>query len=347
MNTTAKRILSITWKVGLGLAGLAAAVFVFLLICVWYEKSHGRNFSRDLTLSKDIVVRGFNDNTVRVWDKAACKYTTGKLRWVAGPPRRDSLTVFCSKEGRRGFLNVRTGRIVIPAQYRKAWQFSEGLGAVVWDEHVGFIDRKNRPVIEYVIPFEKGFDYIFRDGYCTVKYWDVDKYRYAVFRKDGRMVLGWDYRFIDEPDGNGYRVAANDDGYWLFDKDFRPVFPEPVDYMELARGYSGVYVTKGHVKQLLDFDGTVLEPFIIDDTYRLKYKTKIHSEDPDEYELDPDVVVYRVGRWEGLMDARTGKVITPAEYWGFEMVSKDLIRAQFGHNDEGVVMDKRGKIVKQ
>ena len=42
----------------------------------------------------------------------------------------------------------------------------------------------------------------------------------------------------------------------------------------MARGNEGVYVTKNHVKQLLSFDGKVLEPFIIDGTYHLKYMNK-------------------------------------------------------------------------
>ena len=40
-----------------------------------------------------------------------------------------------------------------------------------------------------------------------------------------------------------------------------------------------------------------------------------------------DVLVYMVDGWEGLMDARTGRIVTPAIYWNFEMASKDLLRA--------------------
>ena len=348
MSKTIKRILNLTWKVGLGLIGLAAIIFVILLVSVWYEKSYGHAYWKDHTLSKDIVVKYYNDNTARVWNKATREFTTPKLRWVSGTPERDTLTVFCDKKGKRGFLSVKTGKIVIPAQYSKAWQFSEGLGAVLWgDDQIGFVDHKNRPIIEYTIPYEKGDDYIFKDGYCVVRFWEKDKYRYAAFRKDGEMVMGWNYTRIDAPNKDGYRVVANEDGYWLYDREFNQVLPETYDYVAIADGNTGVYVTKNHIKQLLDYDGTVIEPFVIDNTYRLKYMTKYNSEDPDDYELVSDIVVYRVGRWEGLMDARTGKAITMPDYWGFQMISKDLIRAQFGYDDESTVMDKRGHIVKQ
>ena len=346
MKPVLKKILSLTWKVGLGLLGLGALILGLLVADVWYSNRFGRYYSNDKTLSKDVVVEAYHNNTVRVRNKATGKYTTPKIRWVAGTPERDSLTVFCNKKGKRGFLNVKTGEIVIPAQYSKAWQFSEGLGAVLWrDDKIGFVDHKNRPVIEYVIPYEKGFDYIFKDGYCVVRFWETDKYRYAAFRKDGKMVLGWNYTRIDEPNKYGYRVVANEDGYWLADRDFNKVLPDTYDYVSIADENTGVYVTKNHIKQLLDFDGTVIEPFVVDNTYRLKYMTKYNSDDPDDYELVPDIVVYQVGRWEGLMDARTGKAITRPDYWGFEMISKDLIRAQFSYDDEGTVMDKRGHII--
>ena len=106
-------------------------------------------------------------------------------------------------------------------------------------------------------------------------------------------------------------------------------------------------MTRKHVKQLLAFDGTVIEPFIIDNTYRLKYMTKYHDDEADEYELVPETIVYRVNDWVGLMDARTGKVLTPAKYRNLEMVSKDLIKAELDYGDEGIIMDRRGNIVKQ
>lgn len=348
MNAKLKTILGVTWKVGLGLFGLAAAVIGILIANVWYEETCGRDYYHDKTLSESIVVEAYNNNRVRVKNKTTGKYTTPKLKWVSGTPQRDSLTVFCDKDGLRGYLNVNTGEIVIPAQYSKAWQFSEGLGAVLGEgNRIGFIDKANNLAIGYEIPYDKGLDYIFKDGYCIVKFWEIYKYRYGAYAKDGHMVMGWNYTRIDDPDENGYRIVANEDGCWLFDRDFNKVLPDTYDTIQMARGNEGVYVTKNHVKQLLSFDGKVLEPFIIDGTYHLKYMTKCHDDEADEYELVRDILVYRVDRWEGLLDARTGKVITPAKYWSFEMISKDLIRVELGYGEEGVIMDKRGRVVVQ
>ena len=152
MNITIKRILNATWKVGLGLFGAGVAVFSIIFAIAYCKNHYCRYEWSDRTLSKDVVVRAYKNNTVRIWNKASKEYTTKKLRWVSGDPcEGDSLTVFCDKEGKRGYVNVNTGEIVIPAQYSKAWNFSEGLAAVLGgDDCIGFIDKDNRLVIDYI-----------------------------------------------------------------------------------------------------------------------------------------------------------------------------------------------------
>ena len=348
MKTTFTSILNLIWKVGLGIVGLAVVAVGIILGIAWYQGTYGRSYWGDKTLKDEIIVESYYDRTVRVKNQKTGHYTTEKIRWVSDVPRRDSLTVYCDTEGKRGFLNVNTGEIAIRAQYRKAWQFSEGLGAVLGDnDNIGFINSDNQLVIDCMIPFEKGMDYIFKDGFCIAAFWEIDQYRYAVYAKDGSQVLGWNYTRIDEPDSKGYRIVANEDGYWLFDRYFNPVLPDRYDNIEVAQGNEGIYVTKNHVKQLLDFDGTVIDPFIIDNTYMLSYLKEYNSYDTEEYELISDIVVYQVDNWEGLMDAHTGKIITPALYWSFEMISKDLIRARLGYSDECVVLDRRGRRIEQ
>ena len=132
MKPKLKSVLNVIWKVGLGLIGAGVAVFTILLAISFCESHYGRYERLNRTLSKDVVERAYKNNTVRIWNKATNQYTTKKLRWVSGDPcEGDSLTVFCDKDGKRGFLNVKTGEIVIPAQYSKAWNFSEGLAAVL------------------------------------------------------------------------------------------------------------------------------------------------------------------------------------------------------------------------
>ncbi len=346
MNATPNRTLSAAWKVALMLLGLTVFVIGMIITVEWYKDFYGRKPWADKSLTKDVIVEAYNNNRVRVRNLQTGRYTTPKMKWVSGAPLRDSLTVFCDKNDRRGFLNVKNGEIVIPAQYGRAWQFSEGLAAVLGeDDRIGFINCDNQLVIGYEIPYVPGFDYIFKDGFCTVKFWEVDKWRYAVYGRDGHQVLGWCYTRVDDPNEDGYRVVGNEDGCGLYDRYFNKIWSETYDNMELAPDKAGVYVTRNHVKQLVDYEGKVIEPFVIDGSYRLHYMTRYNSDEPDDYELVSDIAVYQVDNWEGLLDIRTGKPITPAKYWKLEMISRDLIRAKLDCDGASVVLDRRGRAV--
>lgn len=92
-----------------------------------------------------------------------------------------------------------------------------------------------------------------------------------------------------------------------------------------------------------------MDPFVIDGTDNLKYVTRYNGDGEEEYALDSDLLMYRVDGWEGLMNKHTGRVITPAVYSDFEMISKDLIRSELEHSNhsESVVMDRRGNVIRQ
>lgn len=54
----------------------------------------------------------------------------------------DSLASYQSLDGKWGFIEMNSGKIIIPAAYEKIWDFNEGLAAVADADHkVGFIDR--------------------------------------------------------------------------------------------------------------------------------------------------------------------------------------------------------------
>jgi len=353
MKANFKKILGVTWKVGLGLIGIAALVVAILIVKVWYDQHRGRDLWEDETLSTNVIVEGYYDGRVRVWNKETRRHTTPKLRWVSGVPERDSLTVFCDMDGKRGFINVNDGEVVVPAQYDRAWQFSEGLGAIQGKNgKVGFINRDGEIVIGCEIPFEPGFDYIFKDGACTVCRWDRDSdgYIYAVYGKDGGLILPWGLNRVSDPNGDGYRIIGDAEGEWLYDREFRRVSTEPSENLSFAEakdGIEGVYRVRNHVKQLVDYSGNVIEPFVIDGSRPLKYMVSYNEDEADEYELVPDIAVYIVNNWEGLLDLRTGRPITPAEYWYISMVSKDLVEAKLGFGTETVILNKRGNVINQ
>ena len=354
MSATLKSILNATWKVGLGLIGLAAIGIGILLASVWYENTYGRAYWKDKTLSKNIQVHGFNNNCVRIWDRRTASYISPKLRWVSGAPLRDSITVYSDLDGNRGYLNCNTGKIVIPAgkaAFRHAWQFSEGRAFVVLhdEDDLSVIDYSGKIIARNVAEYDKGYDYVFVDGLCELS----KNGKYGLLALDGTWTVEPKYYDIESPKTFGYRLARNEEGYWLFDSQLNLVFPDPYDKMEFAigrnEGTGTLYRSKNHIKQLVNYDGSVVEPFVIDGTYNLKYMVRYNEDSENEYALDPDLVVYCVDGWEGLMNKHTGRVIIPANYTKFEMISKELIKAElsYNYNDEAVVMDRNGRAVKQ
>ena len=133
---------------------LIALAFAALVAYAIYDDTMGRWFA-DESLSDDVVVYYFADDTYRVYNTSTEKYTTPRISWVVSAAENDSIGVYAIDD-RRGFINTKTGDVVIDAKandYEKAWVFSDGLAAVMKDGKVGFINVDN----ELVIPFQ--FDY--------------------------------------------------------------------------------------------------------------------------------------------------------------------------------------------
>jgi len=361
MKMDLKNVLNIAWKAGVSLIGVFVLILMVRFGLRWCYCFVGRSEWRDKTLSANVVVRAYNSGKVRVYNKSTKQYTTSKLMWVSGTPRRDSLTVFCDLDGYRGFLNVNTGEIEIPAQYGKAWVFSEGLAAVVYGEknRLGFINHNNELVIKD-IPYDPGYyDYLFKDGFCIIERWDDINFEdvYSVYSSKKLSKVG-EYKELTSIDNSNHIIAKDDDGYWLLDKEYNKVFDYPFDDIEDAYGIDGVFVTRDWVKQLVDYDGNVLEPFVIDYTSRLSYDSGLtdsyYEPDGEYYDQDiikvfePEIMVYQVNDNKGLMNSNTGQIITLAKYGEITMISKDLIRAEVNDlNIESVLLDRSGNEIKQ
>jgi hypothetical protein len=159
-----------------------------------------------LLLNDELVAVRTDDGKVSIKNATTGKVTIKdiKLDWTA-PSRNDSLAVFCS-ENKRGYYNMYTGEIAIPAQYRRAWVFSEGLAAVQKNGNIGFINRKGDVIIDFKYPFHGNplSEFIFDDGHCVVadttgKCGVINKKgEYAIVTKAGvTMQLGYNGHIIN------------------------------------------------------------------------------------------------------------------------------------------------------
>lgn len=342
-NTFHWRKLSLIGKITLTAVVLTLIVIACVLCTGYYKEYYGRcGYYDDTTLSDYVATHDFNDDKVRVYNTISGKYTTPKLDWVADAPVRDTLTVF-SRKGKRGFLNVKDGRIVIEAQYDKAWVFSEGLAAVVKDGKIGFINAKNEIVLpfRYDYAYRNGWaiDYLFRNDYCTMT--DA-RGACGLIDKSGNWVIEPRYDCIWPPHGTGYRVVKDGSKYGLLNPVLQFVYPIEYDYIEFAEDEAGVLLSHNGRKWQIDFDGNITRPFVVD------YTDWIYIPGTGNEEGGPRLspyIEYRINGCCGVLRRDNGRIVIPAIYESVNMLSENLFEVQLRENGNWILIDSDGKIV--
>lgn len=264
-----------------------------------------------LLLNDDLVAIRSDNGTFSIKNTATGKVTISdiKLDWTA-PSRNDSLAVFCS-EGKRGYYNMYTGEIAVPAQYRRAWIFSEGLAGVQKNGNIGFIDRNGRVVIDFKYPYHGNplSSFIFLDGHCVVA------------------------------DTTGRCGVINRNGQWLID----PIYDNVSTFEEYA------IATKAGVNLQVSYDGTIINAFVLDDLYELKYKEEERYVDKDgnvcysEHKVSSGYFSYTIGGRCGLMDSECHRITEPI-YRSIRAVSPNMFRATLLDCYSEVILNEKGEV---
>ena len=266
-----------------------------------------------LLLNDDLVAVRSADGTVSIKNAATGKVTIKdiKLDWTQRS-RNDSLAVFCS-EGKRGYYNMYTGEIAVPAQYRRAWVFSEGLAAVQRNGKIGFINRKGDVVIGFNYPYHGNplSEFTFTDGHCIVA------------------------------DTTGKCGVIDKAGTWLIG----PEYDNVSAYKEYA------IVTKSGVTKQMAYDGTILNSFVLDTIKELTYSEKERYENREgELEYVTNTVktglfAYCVGGRYGLMDANCHRLTEPL-YRSINTVNKNMFRATLLDHYSEVILNAKGEVMR-
>lgn len=266
-----------------------------------------------LLLNDDLVAVRTDDGKVSIKNATTGKVTIKdiKLDWTA-PSRNDSLAVFCS-DNKRGYYNMYTGEIAIPAQYRRAWVFAEGLAAVQKNGNIGFINRKGDVVIDFKYPFHGNplSEFIFDDGHCVVA------------------------------DTTGKCGVIDRKGDWLIG----PEYDNISAYKEYA------IVTKSGVTKQMAYDGRVLNSFVLDTIKELTYDEEERYENREgelEYvtkTIKTGLFAYRVGGRYGLMDSNCHRLTEPL-YRSINAVNENMYRATLLDSYSEVILNAKGEVMK-
>lgn len=341
------KIFNFSWKTALILLGISLLCYIFSEVGWKLSRRYREAYYMTSFFGNGIMVKAFADGTCYTYDCINDKRLSPRLDWVSDRPENDSLTVFCDTDGKRGFLNVNTGKIEIEGQYLRAWHFSEGLAAVQGDNGmIGFVNYDNEVVIPMTFRYVRGFDYVFKNGYCVIT--DPDTGLYGVIDREGEWKYSPDYdSFMQIYSGADYWLVRKDGLEGLLDSEMNVVFETVYDEIDYASQYGTAFLTKDGMKQLVSFEGEVLEPFVINELCVLSYPVEIDELDDAGYEIHPYIAKYSIGddRW-GVMNSQTGVVIIPAIYSDIHMASSHILMAYLRCGDEAVVYDIDGNKLK-
>ena len=324
---------------------LIALAFAALVAYAIYDDAKGRWYA-DKCLSDDVVVYYFADDTYRVYNTSTEKYTTPRISWVASAAENDSIGVYAIDD-RRGFINTKTGDIVINAKsndYEKAWVFSEGLAAVMKDGKVGFVDANNKLVIPFRFDYSDKcrtyeIGYLFHDGYCVMTNKDG---KFGLIDINGNWVVKPEYDELWNACENGNRIVVNDGKHGMLDSCFKVLYPTEYFYIDVLS--DGFVLTKDGRKWQVDLEGNVVNPFLFDGSRYMEYPISYSDNNGVEYALS-DYMEYYVNNNSGIMNRITGKPITPALYDDVYMMSDKLFKVQDAETYDWYIIDINGNRV--
>ena len=295
------------------------------------------------------------NNDTRVYNKKTGEVTLEDVDWIVQSNDHDSLAVF-SKGGKRGYLNRFTGKVAIPADYSRAWVFSEGLAAVEKDGRLLFIDHSGQTLIDggfEVHPDMPG--YAFHGGYCLLKS-PVDG-NVGLIDRTGTWKLRPEYLDISRSDSL-WVVEAADGRKAVLDGSLNVILP----FSQADFSIDGNAVTAtlaDHTVRKYDLRGNLTEPFLIWNVEQMTYETgELHypaSGDGEDGQAEDGtsccpVNIQATARcrryqaecgWYGLMSP-DGQVMTPPAYSDITAIGEDLYLCEDA-NGNGFLINGKGE----
>lgn len=266
-----------------------------------------------LLLNDDLVAIKEDDGNITIKNTQTGEVTAEKIKfdWTSSSPN-DSLGVFCTDK-KRGYYNSYTGKIVIPAQYRRAWVFSEGLAAVQKNGMIGFINRKGDVVIPFRYPYHGNplSSFVFDNGHCIVA------------------------------DTTGKCGVINKKGEWIIQPKY--------DNIDAYEEY--VIASSAGVRKQLTYEEKTINSFVVDNIKALTFMEKERYENKDgeivylDIEVKTGLFSYSVGGRCGLMDANCRRLTDPL-YSRIIAVDKNMYRALLLDSYSEVILNGKGEVMK-
>lgn len=305
-----------------------------------------------------------NEGNSYIFDKKKDKKLIKNVQWVTkNEIDYDSLCVY-AKDGKRGYINLNTSEVEIPADtYTRAWLFSEGLAGVVKDGKLNFIDPHNNIVIKDIAKYSKNVytDYIFKNGCCIIEYPTKNSgVKMGVINKKGKWILEPVYDKIERIDSSW--MTWKDDVKIMLSNKFEILHDfgtnTVLTYADMIYVYDKENIGTSYMP-----DGKLAEYYVIDGVELLEYYTgEIRYEKTMSYDEDDNTRSVTDASTEvnvkanarcmkylsgigcyGLMSPEGVKITKPL-YKDIEAIGPDLYRCSDGYG-MGIIIDGKGREV--
>ena len=346
-----KRMVGLLFVCPVFIVGLLA-VFSIIYDNIEFPATYKPYIWDEKQLSERWEVHEYSDGKKRLYDRQKEKYIMDDMCWVSNVSDDDTLAVIAFP-GKRGYINVHTAEMVIEPQYKAAWIFSEGLAAVRnQDGMVGFINKNN----EVVIPFkfyakDDGIvsPYVFKSGLCFMS---DSTGHLGLIDREGNWVVEPAYDYIEPYLVDGFRLVVKDGLYGLLDSASNVVYEPIYQSILVEEDQDRITLITDTAGCIVDYSGKVVVPFLYEDVEVLGYPISMSSSEENGYyhieSAVSDYAKYRINYEYGLMNAKTGKIITPAIYSTIEMISPTLFSVTIGgYWKPEFLIDTKGNVVKQ
>ena len=262
------------------------------------------------------------------------------VQWICKSSDGDSIAVYCTnEEHKRGYFNRFTGEEVVPAQFEKAWIFSEGVACVYDKGTLHFIDHKGKALMGKVFPYTPRIDdYCFHNGLCQML---GDNNCIGLIDKQGNWAVEPEYYQMSYDTKGFWLVQDREWNYGLLDTKGQVLLPIEYNNITIHHGDSCIFVRRlDHLNQVLDFECNIINPCNFDEVEKMEYSTDEYDEEGILKSATANCLRYRTIDWNyGLMD-RKGNMITPPTYSSITAIGSDRYHCD-GPNGS-VILDSKG-----
>lgn len=341
---------SIFGRICWGAITICIVAFTYMIGKAWYHEFYERPYrysdrqriSANLTFTKP----SSGDKPGYIQNHQTGEVITKGIDWISLSADEDSLMVY-SQKGKRGYINRYSGEISIPAQYEKAWVFSEGVAAVANNDSVYFINHSGKPINGKKFHYNaKNRGYVYHGGHCAIA---VDGGKMGLIDMKGYWAVQPEFDWIVSECNNFWKMrkGGSETGLWYaFNDKAEQVTKTGYPILEISEDLGIVATLPNHLQVTYGFDGTKSDNFLIRDIEEMTYNKPSWDEDGSREVGITTLMRYRMpDGHEGLCTVN-GDVVTEPLYWDVQPISKDTYLCTYKDTQAGVIINSKGEIVK-